>query len=173
MILQASFSSASVQGYPGFRLPFSKYLRWNKPRWRFDKALETDFFFPLALGFSMSRLDRGLSGIKNKKKPLEPRVVQGKHFPFSKDWRIPGKNFFFPFQKDLEGRRTFQRSLRISRLCLFVFTAVNHHQNHVVPVKWRLVDQKPRVLVSGYAFCWRLDRSNVRSKNDFDCVQLV
>ena len=31
--------------YPGSRSPFLKYLRWNKPCLRFDKAPETDFCF--------------------------------------------------------------------------------------------------------------------------------
>ena len=62
---------------PGSRGPFSKYLIWNKPYLRFDKAPE---FFPLdASRLVDAALPRIISNDK-KKYPLEPRVGYAK-FP--------------------------------------------------------------------------------------------
>ena len=58
--------------YPGSRGPFSKYLIWNKPCLRFDKAPE--FFFLSALRASLTRLRREPSVSVRKQYPLEPRV---------------------------------------------------------------------------------------------------
>ena len=78
-------------------------------------------------------------------------------------WRIHGKNSFSHFRRTLRGDGRFNDHL--SGLCLFVFSKVNRHQNPVFAVTWRLVNQKPRVLVSGYSFCCCLDRRNLRPKN--------
>ena len=54
--------------YPGSRGPFSKYLIWNKPCLRFDKASS-------ALRASLTQLRRDPSASIRKKYPLEPRVL--------------------------------------------------------------------------------------------------
>ena len=61
--------------YPGSRGPFPKYLIWNKPCLRFDKAPETLFFSLGALGLIDAAWPRTVS-IDKKKYPLEPRVVK-------------------------------------------------------------------------------------------------
>ena len=66
--------------YPGSRSPFLKYLRWNQPCLRFEKAPEKDFcFFRRSLtSLGASRLVDAASPrnicIDKKKYPLEPRV---------------------------------------------------------------------------------------------------
>ena len=46
---------------------------------------------------------------------------------------------------------------KLPKLCSATLIAI---ENPLVLFTWRLVNQKPRVLVSGYLFCWCLDRKN-------------
>ena len=71
--------------YPGSRGPFPKYLIWNKPCLRFDKAPETLFF-------SLGASPRTISSDK-KKYPLELKVV--KYLPVHEFIHTSSLTYFF------------------------------------------------------------------------------
>ena len=98
---------------------------------RFDKAPEKDFFFSSCFA-PRCRVFAANYQELDKIIPLEPKVVQGKHFPSLKTEESPVRIPFSHFRTTLRGGGRFNDHL--SRLSLFVFSTVTHHQNHVVPV---------------------------------------